>query len=131
MKTVLLLAGIMLPLIMFAQSKKDSSVQDTGFVPVNLWFVMLVKGNNRTQDSVTAAKIQEGHLANIGKLAKEGKIIAAGPFLDDTNWRGIFIMKCRDQKECEELLKSDPAVATGRLGYEIHPWMTGKNCLFQ
>ena len=32
------------------------------------WFVMLTKGNNRTQDSVTAAKIQEGHMANITRL---------------------------------------------------------------
>ncbi len=131
MKTVLLLTVMMLPMIIFAQPKKNNSAQDTGFVPVSLWFVMLVKGNNRTQDSATAAKIQEGHLANIGRLAGEGKIIAAGPFLDDTNWRGIFIMKCNDQKECEELLKSDPAVAAGRLSFEIHPWMTGKNCLFQ
>ncbi|HEY2721864.1 MAG TPA: hypothetical protein VGI82_09065, partial [Chitinophagaceae bacterium] len=29
------------------------------------WFVMLTAGNNRNQDSVAAAKIQEGHLANI------------------------------------------------------------------
>ncbi len=32
------------------------------------WFVMLTKGNNRIQDSVSAAKIQEGHMANITRL---------------------------------------------------------------
>jgi len=47
------------------------------------WFVMLTAGNNRTQDSVTAAKIQEGHMANIGRLYKEGKLKVAGPFGDE------------------------------------------------
>jgi hypothetical protein len=32
------------------------------------WFVMLVEAKNRTQDSVTAAKIQEGHMANMNRL---------------------------------------------------------------
>ena len=32
------------------------------------WYVMLTKGNNQTQDSVSAAKIQEGHMANITRL---------------------------------------------------------------
>ena len=52
------------------------------------WFVMLIRGNNRTQDSVTSAKIQEGHMANINKLYYEGKLKVAGPFGDDGNWRG-------------------------------------------
>src|SRR5687768_13369013 len=37
------------------------------------WFVMLMKGENRTHDSATAAKLQEGHLANINRLYNEGK----------------------------------------------------------
>lgn len=85
---------------------------------------MLVKGNNRTQDSATAAKIQDGHMANIRRLADEGKLKVAGPFGDDGNWRGIFIFDCATQEETEQLLKSDPAIASGRLGYEIHPWYT-------
>ena len=88
------------------------------------WFVMLTKGVNRTQDSVTANKIQEGHLANITRLYKEGKIKVAGPFGDDGNWRGIFIFDCETQAEVEKLLNTDPAIAAGRLSYEVHPWYT-------
>lgn len=29
------------------------------------WFVMLTKGQNRTQDSATAANIQDGHMATL------------------------------------------------------------------
>ncbi|HOZ79515.1 MAG TPA: YciI family protein [Ferruginibacter sp.] len=88
------------------------------------WFVMLLKGNNRTQDSATAVKLQEGHMANIGKLYKEGKLKVAGPFGDDGNWRGVFIFDVTSKEEVELLLKGDPAIAAGRLSYEIHPWYT-------
>ncbi|MEP6595294.1 MAG: YciI family protein [Ginsengibacter sp.] len=95
------------------------------------WFVMLIKGLNRNQDSVTADKIQEGHMANITRLAKAGKLTVAGPFGDDGNWRGIFILDCKDREEAEKLLQTDPAIASGRLAYEIHPWWTAKNDVFK
>jgi uncharacterized protein YciI len=88
------------------------------------WFVMLTKGNNRTQDSATAAKIQQGHLANINRLYEEGKIKVAGPFGDNGNWLGLFIFDCSSKEEVEQLLKTDPAVSAGRLNYEIHSWWT-------
>ncbi len=88
------------------------------------WFVMLTAGNNRQQDSVTAAKIQEGHMANINRLYADGKLKVAGPFGDDGNWKGIFIFDCETKEELETLLNTDPAIAAGRLTYDIHPWWT-------
>jgi len=95
------------------------------------FLVMLMKGNNRSQDSATAAKIQAGHMANLTRLANEGKIIVAGPFGDDGNWRGIFIFDCKTKEEAEAYVKTDPAIIAGRLTYEIHPWWTAKNCVFK
>lgn len=93
------------------------------------WFVMLTKGNNRTQDSAAAAKLQEGHMANIKRLYNEGKLKVAGPFGDNGNWRGIFIFDpiaigSETKEEVEKLLNTDPAIAAGRLAYELHPWYT-------
>jgi len=88
------------------------------------WFVMLTAGSNRDQDSITAARIQKDHLANINRLYNEGKLKLAGPFGDEGKWIGLFIFDCETKEEVEKLIKTDPAVAAGRLNYEIHPWWT-------
>jgi uncharacterized protein YciI len=88
------------------------------------WFVMLSRGESRSQDSTTAAKLQAGHMANIVKMYEDGKLKVAGPFGDDGNWRGIFIFDCETKEEVVKLLSSDPAISAGRLAYEIHPWYT-------
>ncbi len=88
------------------------------------WFIMLIKGPNRNQDSVTAAKIQKGHIDNITKLYNDGKLKVAGPFGDGNDWQGIFIFDCPTKEEVENLLKTDPAVAAGRLICDIRPWYT-------
>jgi uncharacterized protein YciI len=90
------------------------------------WLVLLKKGPNKTQDSISAAKIQEGHMANINRLAKEGKIIMAGPMGTDGDLRGIFIMNCKDSSEVEQIVNTDTAVITGRLKMEYYPWWSEK-----
>lgn len=85
---------------------------------------MLLKGENRSQDSATAAMIQKAHLENINRLYNEGKIKVAGPFGDRGNWLGIFIFDCETREEVEMLLKTDEAVKSGRLAYDIRPWYT-------
>ncbi len=90
------------------------------------YFVLLTKGPHRNQDTSEVKRIQAGHLANIDRLHKEGKIDLAGPFLDDTDWRGIFIFNVATEQEVKDLLQTDPAIASGRLSYIIHPWYGGK-----
>jgi uncharacterized protein YciI len=119
MKRLLVILFITGPMFLFAQPKSNSQPQIRQY-----YFVMLTAGKNRTQDSVTAAAIQEGHMANIRKLYADGKLKVAGPFGDDGNWRGIFIFDCATKVEVEQLLQTDPAVKSGRLAFEIHPWYT-------
>ena len=97
------------------------------------WFVMLIKGKDRDKitDTATLKKLQAGHMANIQRLADLGKLNVAGPFGDDSNWRGIFIFDCKTKEEVEGYLKTDPAIAAGRLDYEIHPWWTAKGTVFK
>jgi uncharacterized protein YciI len=82
----------------------------------------LKRGPNRNQDSVTAVRIQQAHMENINRLAKEGKLILAGPFLDDGDVRGIYLFDVTSIEEAQKLTLTDPAVKAGRLVMELHPW---------
>jgi uncharacterized protein YciI len=103
----------------FAQQEKKPEEQIRQY-----WFVMLTAGNNRDQDSAAAVGIQQGHMANIKRLYNEGKLKVAGPFGDEGKWIGLFIFDCETKEEVEKLVKTEPAVAAGRLNYENHPCWT-------
>lgn len=90
------------------------------------WLVFLLKGTNRGQDSATAANLQAGHMTNIERLHREGKIIMAGPMGYDRDLRGIFIMDAKDSTEAASYVNTDPAVIAGRLRFEVHPWWAAK-----
>jgi len=62
-------------------------------------------------------------MANIGKLAANGKLVVAGPMgKNDKGYRGIFIFNVKTVAEAQELLKGDPAVQSKILEAEIYPW---------
>jgi uncharacterized protein len=82
----------------------------------------LKAGPNRGQDSVTAVDLQKAHMANIRRLADEGKLILAGPFLDGGEIRGIYLFDVPTIEEARELTATDPAIQAGRLEMELHPW---------
>jgi uncharacterized protein YciI len=64
-------------------------------------------------------KIMEGHMANIERLAKEGKLIAAGPF---EGGGGIFIFKSDSREEVKAWLSTDPGIKAQRWNIEILPY---------
>ncbi len=88
------------------------------------WFVMLKRGPKRNQPAEEAKELQAGHMANIEAYAKSGQLQIAGPFADDGDWRGIFILDVADRAAAEKMCSDDPAVAAGRLACEIHPWLS-------
>lgn len=73
-------------------------------------------------------KIMEGHMANINRLAKEGKLLAAGPF---DGGGGIFILNTTSTDEAKQWLSTDPGVQANRWTVEILPYKprVGSVCL--
>jgi uncharacterized protein YciI len=68
-----------------------------------------------------------GHMANMGKLAREGKLVLAGPFgqkRSDNALRGIFVLATSDQKEAQRIAETDPAVQAGVFSLEFHAFRT-------
>jgi len=92
------------------------------------YLVLLYRGPNSTGEvTPEAQRIQEAHMANIGRMADEGKLILAGPMADDGKLRGIFVFRVASLEEAQALAAADPAVMAGRLVPEVHPWYTAKN----
>lgn len=86
----------------------------------------LKRGEQRDQDSAEVMRLQKEHLAYMSKLAGEGKLAIAGPFLDNGDTRGIVIYSVDSLKDAEALAAGDPAVQAGRLSVEIRPWMSAR-----
>lgn len=82
-------------------------------------FVILKTGKEKITDKEESKKIFAGHFANMSRLAKAGKLVLAGPLVEDAPNRGIYIFNVTTLKEAEDLVKTDPAVKAGVFGYEM------------
>ena len=84
---------------------------------------LLRRGPNAgTGDQAERERVQEGHMANIRKMAATGKLIVAGPFEDNGDLRGVFIFQGVTVEEARSMTDADPAIKAGRLVLELHPW---------
>ncbi len=93
---------------------------DYGMRPYVMAF--LKKGPNRDLPEEEAQKLQAAHMENIGRMAEEGKLVLAGPFMGDGELRGIYIFKVETVEEAEALTNTDPAIQSGSLVMELLPW---------
>jgi len=86
-------------------------------------FCILKTGSNTTATKEETQKLFEGHMNNIGRLAKEGKLVVAGPFMkNDRNYRGIYIFNASTIEEAKEFVSTDPAVQSKLLEAELTMW---------
>jgi uncharacterized protein YciI len=87
-------------------------------------FIFVFLNNNPGKEVLSKEKsdsIMTGHLNNIGRLAKEGKLQAAGPF---ENGGGIFVLNTASVKEANAWLATDPGIQANRWNVEVLPYTT-------
>jgi uncharacterized protein YciI len=95
-----------------------------------LYLGLLLRGPNWTpEETPEVMALQERHLAYIGAMAAEGKLLLAGPFLDGGHLRGVFVFRTGSLQEAQALAAADPSVQAGRLALDIHPWMVPADSL--
>lgn len=91
----------------------------------NFVFCILKTGPNdaKITDKKERDKIFAGHMANIGRLADEGKLSLAGPFgKNDRSYRGLFIFNVETVEEAQKLVETDPVIKSGMMVAELTPW---------
>lgn len=132
-KIIIILIILSMCLVTLAQSQREFSYNegDTTYTMKRYVFMLLNKGETRSQDSIEAAKIQEKHLAHLNFLSKEGKLIVAGPFENGGDHRGLLIFDVETVEEALKLEGEDPAVKTGRLKMEAFYWWGAKGTVIK
>ena len=85
--------------------------------------VILKTGTVTIEKKEITDSLFAGHLANIGRLARDGKLVVAGPLKKNENdYRGIFILNANTKEEANVLLATDPAISAGLLTSELFEW---------
>jgi len=115
------------PALQQQQSQPKAETKPPRFDNEQYQFGILTRGPKWTAENTPEIqKIQEGHMANINKMAQAGKLFAAGPILDNGDMRGIFIFRAASIDEAKALAAEDPAIKAERLKLEILPWFGSK-----
>lgn len=86
------------------------------------YVIAFLKSGTPIKDSIERQKVLMAHLANIQRLANEGKLLIAGPFLDNQDIKGIFIYNVSSIEEAKTLTETDPGIKAGLFTMELHPW---------
>jgi uncharacterized protein YciI len=131
MRTITFRHALPVVLLLLAMATSAFGQDEPSAKPAQYFFVLLTRPANAPSLTKEAAeKLQEAHMANIRKLVSEHKLVIAGPFLEDTPLRGIFVFRADSAAQVEEWGNSDPAVQAGRLSPEVHgPWLIDPSAL--
>lgn len=84
---------------------------------------ILKTGPNKEADKTKLNELFKGHMENMGRLAKIGKLTVAGPFeKNDKNFRGLFILNVKTIDEAKELIMTDPAIKAQIFDVDMIEW---------
>ncbi|MBV7269685.1 YciI family protein [Winogradskyella luteola] len=103
----------------------DEKTKDTTLMQ-QYFIAFLKRGPIRNQNEEEANRLQNEHLAHLGKMYEQGYADISGPFGDDGDIRGITIYNVPTLKMADSLANADPMVKAGRLVIEVHPWWAAK-----
>lgn len=87
----------------------------------NYVFATLLTGPNDANitDEEERNALFRGHFAMINRLAEEGKLVLAGPFMEARPKRGLYIFNVETIAEAEALIETDPSIKAGVFEVEL------------
>ncbi len=86
-------------------------------------FCILKTGPATITDKAKKDSLFARHMKNIGRMAEEGKLAIAGPFMkNERQYRGIYIFNVATIEEAQKLTETDPAIKAGVFVVELTEW---------
>lgn len=84
---------------------------------------ILKTGTLNETNQVVRDSLFRGHMNNINRLVKEGKLLVAGPLMkNEKNYRGIFILDVPSVEEARKLMDTDPVINSKLMDVELFQW---------
>ena len=121
MKTKVL--TFLIPCVFMAHLALAQQKEEPQSKMVQFHMAILKKGPKWTgAQAPETQKILHQHLINVLALLDSGKAVIAGPFGDDTDLAGIFVLRASSAEEAKTWVDADPAVKAGLFVAEMHPW---------
>ena len=84
--------------------------------------VLLRTGPHPVAEGAERETMFKGHMANIQRLASEGKLVLAGPLDGKDGLRGMFVFAVEDIEQAKNLVATDPVIARGEMVAEYHAY---------
>jgi uncharacterized protein YciI len=123
MKTKITILLMLLSLLASAgaQEKKDKAAPAHKMVEFQM---ALLKRAPGWEDIKTAnpMALEQQQTLYVKALIERGNAVVAGRFTDDGEIRGVYILRAKTAAEAKEWADNSPAVKSGHLTTEIHPW---------
>jgi len=113
-KLLLTLVLLLLPAAVYAQDPASKLIQ--------FQMAILKRGPNWSPNPGKNAPQVQQHVDYVQSLLSSGKAVIAGAIKDDTNFVGVYIFRTKSAEEAKSWLDADPAVSTGHVITELHPW---------
>lgn len=84
--------------------------------------VFVTKGPKWSPETPDVMPVVRAHRAYIASLLASGKAHIGGPFRDDSNLRGVYLVSGTPE-EAKAIVEADPGVKDGRYAFEVLGWM--------
>jgi uncharacterized protein YciI len=103
-----------------AQEKQPPPPQ---FKLVEFQMALLKRGPKWTGDkNAGTASLESAHGNYATGLLQSGQAVIVGRLTDDGEIRGVYVLRAKSPEEARSWAENSPAVKTGHLIVEMHPW---------
>jgi len=116
--TFLFILGCIAPIGASAQQKSEPEHK-----LIQFHMVLLKRGPEWTgKETAEAMRLDEQHRSFVNGLLESGKATITGSLNDSGEIRGVYIFRAPSAAEARAWADTDPAVRSGYLTVEMHPW---------